>query len=311
MWQQFRAELRHFTKTQLDVLLGAQNQGVPAIAFAEHDEDPRVWTDADRRAIGEFLSVDHARLAHEIALHGMPGGAEVFPALTGGALSADSIGLVARSHGRAAARSGRLPRVGEPGEPPPAWGGPAVPHGTASHRQLSEDPTRFARLRCCFGYASRRRARASTSGTSTARSRACPGMTRTGSHCSSKSTVRTGYARACSSARCSKDCKPSSTRPRACCARSTGSGRSSALRIARQRVRSNLLEQSLHERMPYVPRPARLKSGEDLFRLIVSELYGDHPEVGGRELLQNAVDAVRERWRLEALQWRTRARDLP
>ena len=147
-----------------------------------------------------------------------PGAPEVFPALTGGALSADSIGLVARSRGRAAARSGRLPRVGEPGEPPPAWGGPAVLRGTASHGQLSGDSTRFARLRCCFGYASRRRARASTSGTSTARSRACPGMTRTGSHCSSKSTVRAGYARACSSARCSKDCKPSSTRPRACCA---------------------------------------------------------------------------------------------
>ena len=72
-----------------------------------------------------------------------------------------------------------------------------------------------------------------------------------------------------------------------------------ALRLSRRRVYTNLDEPSLHCNLAYVPRLAALRSADDLFRLVVRDLYGNHPEVAGRELLQNAVDAVRERRRGE------------
>ena len=48
--------------------------------------------------------------------------------------------------------------------------------------------------------------------------------------------------------------------------------------------------------LPFVPQLARLRTASsELIRLLTSPLYGDKPEVGVRELLQNALDAVRER----------------
>jgi molecular chaperone HtpG len=48
--------------------------------------------------------------------------------------------------------------------------------------------------------------------------------------------------------------------------------------------------------LPYVPKLARLTNATtQLIRLLTAPLYGDRPEVGVRELVQNALDAVRER----------------
>jgi hypothetical protein len=71
------------------------------------------------------------------------------------------------------------------------------------------------------------------------------------------------------------------------------------LKLRKTRLRSNLSSSVLERQLPYYPRDARLRSGADLFRLLVADVYGDRPDVAGRELLQNAVDAVRERRRLE------------
>jgi molecular chaperone HtpG len=52
----------------------------------------------------------------------------------------------------------------------------------------------------------------------------------------------------------------------------------------------------LDRSLPYVPQLARLTTASaELIRLLTGPLYGDRPEVGIRELLQNALDAVRER----------------
>jgi Molecular chaperone, HSP90 family len=48
--------------------------------------------------------------------------------------------------------------------------------------------------------------------------------------------------------------------------------------------------------LPFVPQLARITTDStELIRLLTAPLYGDRPEVGVRELLQNALDAVRER----------------
>lgn len=71
-----------------------------------------------------------------------------------------------------------------------------------------------------------------------------------------------------------------------------------------RRVRSNLdNETAFAKTVDYIPRKASFESaGADLLKLLVGPLYGDNPAVGIRELVQNAVDAVRERWELERQQ---------
>lgn len=69
------------------------------------------------------------------------------------------------------------------------------------------------------------------------------------------------------------------------------------LGIAIRRIKSNLDDIAAFSlTVPYVPVAASFSTAEaDLLKLLVSPLYGDRPEIGIRELLQNAVDAVRER----------------
>lgn len=62
-----------------------------------------------------------------------------------------------------------------------------------------------------------------------------------------------------------------------------------------RRVKSNLQDPSFANTVSYVPCQAALHTaGVDLLKLLITPLYGDRPEVGIRELLQNAVDACRE-----------------
>ena len=69
----------------------------------------------------------------------------------------------------------------------------------------------------------------------------------------------------------------------------------SRLRLNRSRVRSNIDEPSLLEDLPYLPVQSQLGADPRILGLLAGPLYGHHPEIGIRELLQNAVDAVRER----------------
>jgi len=73
------------------------------------------------------------------------------------------------------------------------------------------------------------------------------------------------------------------------------------IRLRYSRVKSNLDDTDAFARtVDYVPADIRLRVAEnDLVRLLVNPLYGDAPEIGIRELVQNAVDAVRERDAIE------------
>ncbi|WP_438028238.1 HD domain-containing protein [Sorangium sp. So ce233] len=63
-----------------------------------------------------------------------------------------------------------------------------------------------------------------------------------------------------------------------------------------RRLRSNLDdEKSFAKTVNYVPGQAEYQAaGADLLKLLVGPLYGNQPEIGIRELLQNALDACRE-----------------
>lgn len=69
-----------------------------------------------------------------------------------------------------------------------------------------------------------------------------------------------------------------------------------------RRVRSNILDdsQEFAKSATFVPKHVELGvAGADILKLFIEPLYGEHPEIGIRELMQNAVDAVRERWEYE------------
>lgn len=64
-----------------------------------------------------------------------------------------------------------------------------------------------------------------------------------------------------------------------------------------RRVRSNLdNEEVFAKKVGYIPCQASFEVADtDLLKLLIGPLYGEKPEIGIRELMQNAVDAVQER----------------
>jgi hypothetical protein len=75
------------------------------------------------------------------------------------------------------------------------------------------------------------------------------------------------------------------------------------LGLTSRRVRSTIdNEETFGRSVDYVPRRASFEAASgDLIPLLVEPLYGDRPEIGVRELIQNSVDAVRESWRYREL----------
>lgn len=66
-----------------------------------------------------------------------------------------------------------------------------------------------------------------------------------------------------------------------------------SLRI--RRIRSDIRESTKISQLPFVPQRASLETARaDLLKLLIEPLYGDHPGIGIRELIQNSLDAVRE-----------------
>jgi len=93
LWQDYVAEANRFSAKQLHALLGRPDP-VPPPSL-----DTLTWSDHQRILIGEFLRRHHHRLAHEIALGGVPGPEKERIRLTLCPSLADLAGLIARSHG--------------------------------------------------------------------------------------------------------------------------------------------------------------------------------------------------------------------
>ncbi|MCP4112664.1 MAG: hypothetical protein GY749_45250, partial [Desulfobacteraceae bacterium] len=101
LWEDFIAESRRFSGRRLMALFGDTKPLHPPPSYP-NDLDSHEMTGRDLLLIGEFLRRHHHRLAHEIALYGVPG-----PGGNGLKLPekeeikhiADLAGVVARSHG--------------------------------------------------------------------------------------------------------------------------------------------------------------------------------------------------------------------
>lgn len=93
LWEDFLQEARRFDQRTLTLIFG-DSELAPRPSLNVLD-----WTRRDRMLIGEFVRRHHTRLAHEIAISGMPGFEGRVQALQLDASLSGVAGLVARSHG--------------------------------------------------------------------------------------------------------------------------------------------------------------------------------------------------------------------
>ncbi len=300
LWLAFRKEARHFTQSQLDRILGPANDGVPTIAYGDHTLHPNQWTEADHLLIGEFLRRHHARLAHEIAVFGFPGATDLYPRLSSEAPEfADVVGLVARSHNEPMRTCLDYLSYLQPGNQRPF--GVLVPYligliRIADYFQLEgvRAPSLLLHLReppspQSIDEWNKHKAIGSISWFVT--DPLAIFIEVTPSH---------GLRTHLQLAELFEDLQRELDITTAVLSETYSAPTLGSLRLARQRIRTNLIEPSLHARLPFVPRKSALRSADDLFRLVIGDLYGNQPAVAGRELIQNAVDSIRERHRWEA-----------
>lgn len=315
LWQDFRKEASRFSQSQLDRILGPNYGAPPDIVLGDFEPDASGWTTNDRLLIGEFLRRHHARLAHEIAAFGFPGlDAKDFPILAQSLPTlADAVGATARSHNEdlrviadyLEAKTGgdfrpdgvvqlylmAVLRVADYFQLQPERATPLLLHLKDPQSPVSVDEWRKHQAITTISWEHRDPDAVSI--------QVSPDQTL-------RTHLQLGELLA--------DLQHEIDRTAAVLSETYGGSELSDLRLALQRVRSNLNNPDLLRQLPFVPRQARLESAEDLFRLVISDLYGNNPAVAGRELLQNAVDAVREldRWRADQPTSLTvETRDLP
>lgn len=95
LWENFMSDARRFDGRRLTALFG-DSEPISRPNFKKGK-----FTNRDKLLIGEFIRRNHARLAHEIAVYGLPGvdGSSYLVVLEADQALADIAGLVARSHG--------------------------------------------------------------------------------------------------------------------------------------------------------------------------------------------------------------------
>jgi molecular chaperone HtpG len=300
LWQDFRREARRFSQSQLDRLLGPGHGDPPQIILGEPDTDPSEWTLNDRLLIGEFLRRHHARLAHEIAIYGFPGIAEKeFPMLRKSLPRlAEAIGATARSHNEDMRVVSDYLDSRSKGDLRPDGVAQLYLMGVlriADYFQL--EPTRATPLLLHL-----REPQSPASVAEWKKHQAVSSISwehkdphAVSIQISSSHSLRTHLQLT----ELLADLQSELDLAAAVLSETYGGTKLSPLQLSLQRVRTNLHEPEMHARLSFVPQPSHLRSAEDLFRLMVGDLYGNEPTVAGRELLQNAVDAVRERKRWE------------
>jgi molecular chaperone HtpG len=318
LWTAFQHEARHFGTSHLELILGPAGRTVPDVAY-ETDLHPDGWTKPDRLLIGEFLRRHHARLSHEIAVYGFPGAdAPEFPILAETTPQlANAIGALARSHGEPLRRMLQYLDYLEPGSQRPSGSLLAYHMGllrVADYLQVEADRAPPLLLMLKMPQSPLSIEEWNKHGAVMAVSWDHRDPFAIFVSISPHHGIRTHLALDA----LFHDLQRELDTTTAVLSEVYGGSELAALRLSRQRVLTNLAEPSLHNQLPYLPRRAVLRSDTDLFRLVVRDLYGNQPAVAGRELIQNAVDAVRAvgRWErqtgdiAESLEYRSLAADV-
>jgi molecular chaperone HtpG len=288
LWVDFLDEASRFDARKLTRLLGD----------AEPTRDPgflpEKWTHRDKLLIGEFVRRHHARLAHEVALWGVP-------TLTGNPLKlkeisqefADIAGLVARSHGRDIRSCFQYLDRYDLRE---YKGVHAVflmsVVRVADYLQIHSDraPEQILRVRSLRSPISQGEWSAHEAIRDIRTTHADPEAVFVDAY---PSDVKTYLKLKTLLASIQEELDTSWATLGEVYGRYDGLR---ALGLKLRRMRSNLDDLAAFAgSVPYIPCKAAFEAADaDLLTLMIRPLYGNRPEIGVRELIQNAVDACRE-----------------
>ncbi|MGO9462938.1 MAG: hypothetical protein ACLQVF_02080, partial [Isosphaeraceae bacterium] len=305
LWHAFLNAARRFSDRELTNIFGpfrADAFETRPWGARELPTDPRNWDNYDRLLIGEFLRRNHARLAHEMAFNGFPGlqcgtGPGQFPALDSILPHlADLAGLVARSHGLPLRVCTDYLASGYPGVLRPR-GVAAVYHMTllrvADYLQMDADRAPPVLLQL-------RNPQSPVSIDEWKKHRAIEYLSYNHKdpqaifiELNRSHSLRTHLQIKELISGLQEEMDKSSAILDEVYGRARDEGLN-RLRLTKSRVRSNLDDGHFIESLPYVPIRAGFSSDPHLLSLLVEPLYGNGPMIGIRELMQNAVDAVRE-----------------
>ena len=293
LWEEYLGIARRFDARQLRELFGETDP------VSRPGLDPLRWTLRDRLLIGDFLRRHHHRLAHEIALQGFPGPNPLRLDLP--EEIADLAGLVARSHGMALRET--FPYLEKNYALRQYQGVHAVflmvVLRIADYLQVEADRApkqllRVRRLQSPFSLGKWKEHHAIRDIRTTE-----PDPEAIFVHARPEDVF--GYLAL-------KDLLKGLQKELDLSWAVLGEvyGRWEELKplgLTSRRVLSNLDDEARFAQLvDYIPRRAAFEAASgDLIPVLVEPLYGDRPDIGVRELLQNAVDAVRElrEWKRE------------
>lgn len=288
LWLGFLGEASRFDARKLTALFGDTE---PA---KNPKDDPRDWTLRDRLLIGEFLRRHHPRLAHETAIYGVPGPGNPKLGLKGVESDfAELAGLVARSHGMPVRDA--LPHL--------------RPYDVREYKGIHA-PFLMAVLRVA-DYLQVHSARAPSEVLRVRKLRSPISQREWSAHAAIRDIRNTHEDPEAIFIDASPDDARTFLRLKSLLEGIQSEldaswavlgevyGRFKALDqlgLNLRRVRSNIDDiEEFAKKVLYLPYHAAFNSaGSDLLKLLIGPLYGEHPEIGIRELLQNSVDACRE-----------------
>jgi len=300
--EEYTREAKRFCERDLAEIIGEKE--ARAWKFDQLPDEPGQWSRNHYLIVGEFIRRHHARLAHEIAIYGFPGlpvgsGEHQFPAMgTGGhhlGLLADLIGLTARSHGMNLRTCKAYLDWKYPGTPRPM--GTAVLYPMALLRVA--DYFQIDRQRAPAVLLQLRNPQSLVSVQEWQKHLAVQHI---GPATDPRGKMVTVSADICLSLYLQlqellQEMQAEMDHSTAVLDEAYGTRNDlglDQLNLAIRRVHSNLHDTAFRDNLPYVPERTGFRVDPNLLTLLVEPLYGKHPSVGVRELMQNAVDAVCE-----------------
>lgn len=305
LWDDFMREARRFSDRQLGDIVGEMS--ARSWKFDGLPEDAGRWELNHFLIVGEFIRRHHARLAHEIAIYGFPGlpigsGKGQFPAMgqqKGHDLKrlADLIGLTARSHGT----SLRVCKAYL--DASPDYLGTPTPMGTAVLYPMAllrvADYLQIDHQRAPAVLLQLRNPQSPISVQEWNKHLAVQQIGPANDPRGKMVTVRTdlGLSLYLQLSDLLNGLQSEMDHSTAVLDEAYGTFTQLGLHqlnLATRRIYSNLQSPAFRDSLPYVPNRTGFTSDPNLLTLLVEPLYGKRPNVGVRELMQNAVDAVRE-----------------
>jgi molecular chaperone HtpG len=298
-WLNFVRQAKRFSDAELSLIFGPCLSEQTALwTVRDLPADTREWNMYDRLLVGEFIRKNHARIAHEIVLFGFPGLSKrdnlVFDSLGD---YRDLIGVVARSHGLPIRRSLEYLRN--------RYGGNLRPCRTLPLFLMTvlriADYLQMDKKRAPAVLLDLRRPQSLISIDEWLKQETVVDISY--DHIDPEAIhIEVGTQHSLSIhlqlteliQNLQRELDLSSA------VLSEAYGRLipkkfSFIQLAKSRVCSNIDSPELREQLPYVPVSAKFRVDPNLLVLLVEPLYGDNPGIAIRELVQNAVDAVRER----------------